>query len=161
MTAAAIAHKDGSICAVDPGLKGAVAFFEPEDGMVSVYEMPVADGNIDAATFSDILIMWKPRIALVEQVGARPGQGVSSMFKFGCGYGMIRGVIAAREVPLHLVTPAKWKKYFGLSSDKEASRALALRLWPQHAGLFKRKKDEAAAEAALLALYAHKQGLAA
>jgi hypothetical protein len=147
------------IMAVDPGLKGAVAYFWPQTGRVEAYDMPVADGHVDVANLADLVKMMTPDLALVEQVGAMPGQGVSSMFKFGCGYGMVRGVIAALGVPLHLVTPAKWKKHFGLSSNKEASRALALRLWPTHADLFKLKKHEARAEAALLALYAQKMGL--
>ncbi|MFZ2109605.1 MAG: hypothetical protein WAV18_30225 [Roseiarcus sp.] len=60
----------------------------------------------------------KPDFAIVELVASRPGQGVASVFKFGCGFGMVPGVIAARSVPLHLVTPAKWKRHFGLDSDK-------------------------------------------
>jgi crossover junction endodeoxyribonuclease RuvC len=55
--------------------------------------------------------------------------------------------------PLHLVTPAKWKRYFGLDADKEKSRALALRLWPSRSDLFTRKRDHGRAEAALLARY--------
>ena len=66
---------------------------------------------------------------------------------------MVRGVIAASGVPLHLVSPAKWKRHFGLDADKEKARALALRLWPTRADLFGRKKDHGRAEAALLARY--------
>ena len=47
---------------------------------------------------------------------------------------------------------SKWKRHYGLNSEKERARALALRLWPtsEHFG---RKKDHGRAEAALLARY--------
>ena len=147
------------IMGVDPGLGGAIAFFEPEKDMVHALDMPVVDGHVDVAALAAAIRGFKPEIAIVEQVGARPGQGVSSMFKFGTGYGMVRGVIAALGVPLHLVVPGKWKKHYSLSSDKEASRALALRLWPLLSEALKRKKDEARAEAALIARYAHEHHL--
>jgi crossover junction endodeoxyribonuclease RuvC len=63
------------------------------------------------------------------------------------------GVIGAAAIPLHLVTPAKWKGHLRLSSDKEQARALALRLFPACSEHFKRKKDHGRAEAALIARY--------
>jgi hypothetical protein len=59
----------------------------------------------------------------------------------------------AEQVPLHLVTPGKWKKHFQLTSDKEQSRELAIRLFPGSAFQFNRKKHHGRAEAALLARY--------
>jgi crossover junction endodeoxyribonuclease RuvC len=51
------------------------------------------------------------------------------------------------------VSPAVWKKHFKLPADKEASRALALPLFPATAEHFARKKDHGRAEAALIARY--------
>jgi hypothetical protein len=70
-----------------------------------------------------------PTFAIVERVASMPKQGVSSTFKFGAPNGAIRGVLAALQIRTHLVSPAVWKKYFQLDSDKEKSRALALRTW--------------------------------
>jgi hypothetical protein len=39
----------------------------------------------------------------------------------------------------------------GLHSDKGESRALAMRLWPDHGDRFARVKDDGRAEAALIA----------
>jgi crossover junction endodeoxyribonuclease RuvC len=142
------------ILGIDPGLGGAIAFFFPAQDVVSVEDMPIAAGDVDAATLAERIAQMRPNIAIVELVASRPGQGVASVFKFGCGFGMVRGVIAASGVPLHLVSPAKWKRSYGLDSDKERSRALALRLWPGRSDLFGRKKDHGRAEAALLARYA-------
>ena len=148
-----------SIMAVDPGLGGAVALFIPQGEMIAVYDMPVVDGDVDAASLAAIVRSWRPETSLVERVASRPGQGVSSMFKFGTGYGIVRGVLAAVGIPTVLVSSTKWKRYFALDADKEKSRALALRTWPGRSELFARKKDHGRAEAALLAYYGHKEGL--
>ncbi len=144
-----------SICilAFDPGLTGALAFLFPAQDAITSEDMPVAGGDIDAATVAARIEQMRPDFAIGEHVASRPGQGVASVFKFGCGFGMVRGVIAASGVPLHLVSPTKWKRHFGLDADKEKARALALRLWPTRADLFGRKKDHGRAEAALLARY--------
>ena len=116
--------------------------------------MPVAGGEVDAATLTQRFAQFRPDLAVVELVASRPGQGVASVFKFGCGFGIVRGVIAASGVPLHLVSPGKWKRHFGLDADKEKGRALALRLWPSRSDLFGRRRDHGRSEAALLARYA-------
>ncbi|NDC04371.1 MAG: hypothetical protein EBZ81_15760 [Betaproteobacteria bacterium] len=92
-------------------------------------------------------------VAVVEQVNAMPGQGVSSMFSFGQAYGVVLGVLAGLSIPATAVTPAIWKKALKLNSGKDAARAKAAQLWPSHAGEFKRVKDDGRAEAALLAYY--------
>ena len=78
--------------------------------------------------------------------------GVSSSFNFGMSYGIALGVVGALKIPVVHVSPGKWKKYFGLTADKEQSRKLAIDKWPgcEH---FRRKKDNGRAEALLLAEY--------
>ena len=148
------------ILAVDPGLTGAIAFYFPAHDAITVEDMPVAGGDIDVASLAARIAQMRPDVAIVEHVAARPGQGVASMFRFGCGFGMLRGAIAASGVPLHLVAPSRWKRYFGLDADKELSRSLALRLWPTRSDLFGRKRDHGRAEAALLGRYwAERQAL--
>jgi crossover junction endodeoxyribonuclease RuvC len=58
---------------------------------------------------------------------------------------------------LHYVTPAKWKKHFGLNRDKGVSRSKATERFPEYANLFSRVKDDGRAEAALIALYGAEQ----
>ena len=142
------------ILGIDPGLSGAVAFYFPSHPhLIAAEDMPVAGGEIDAATLARRVSLMVPTIAVIERVHAMPGQGVSSTFKFGTAYGTVLGAIIALGVTTHLVAPTKWKRYFGLSADKEEARALALRLWPtsEH---FARKKDHGRAEAALIARWA-------
>jgi hypothetical protein len=99
------------------------------------------------------LTQMKPDLAIVELVASRPGQGVSSVFKFGCAYGSILGILAALKIRTILVSPTVWKRHFALDSDKEKSRALALRTFAKTPEHFSRKRDHGRAEAALLALY--------
>lgn len=94
--------------------------------------------------------------AIVEEVGARPGQGESSLFTFGLCVGTILGAVSAHKVQIELVTPQKWKgssRLGGLSKDaaKDAARSLATELWPDHKALFRVKKNHGLAEAALMA----------
>lgn len=75
------------------------------------------------------------------------------MFNFGRSYGDVRGVVGALDVPLHLVSPSKWKKHFGLTSNKDESRRKAIWTFPAVAERFVLKKHDGRAEAALIALY--------
>jgi crossover junction endodeoxyribonuclease RuvC len=144
------------IMGVDPGLSGAIAFYYPSHPeMISVYDMPSIGKEVNCAELRLLINQHRPDYAVVESVHAMPKQGVSSSFNFGMSYGMMRGVIAACGISQHLVSPVKWKKFFLLTSDKDASRKLAILTWPtsEH---FNRKKDDGRAEAALLALYGSK-----
>ena len=142
------------ILGVDPGLSGAIAFYFPsEPSTVSVFDMPVADGAVSAPEVARILEQFRPDCAIIEMVGARPGQGVSSMFKFGRAFGTVIGVVGALKVPTHYAASTKWKRYYSLTSDKEESRAKALHLWPKCSESFSKKKHDGRAEAALLARY--------
>lgn len=94
--------------------------------------------------------------AIIEEVGARPGQGESSLFTFGLCVGTILGAVSAHKVQIELVTPQKWKaasRLGGVSKEasKDAARALATELWPEHKGVFRVKKNHGMAEAALMA----------
>lgn len=144
---------------VDPGFSGAVATIL-EDGSLEVEDMPVLK-NTKGKTEIDLhglLSALHPEgfeaLAVVEQVGAMPGQGVSSMFRFGQSYGAIQMAIAAHRIPVKYVTPVRWKKHFGLTRGKDVSRGLAMQRFPDRADWFKRVKDDGRAEAALIALYA-------
>jgi hypothetical protein len=140
------------ILGVDPGISGAVAFLAP-DGALVVEDVPVADAQVEPCELSRLIRRHAPRLAIVEAVAAFPGQGVSSVFKFGRAYGTVLGVLGALQIPYTLVSSTRWKKHFRLSADKEEARALAIRTWPGSEA-FKRKKDHGRAEAALLAKYA-------
>jgi len=87
--------------------------------------VPIVACAIDAVSLSQRIEQMRPNLAVLERVGAMPGQGVSSMFKFGQAFGTVQGILAALKVPTHLVAPVTWKRHFRLPADKELSRGLA------------------------------------
>lgn len=147
---------DKRIIGVDPGsVSGALAFLLP--GAASVCEMPTVNKQVDAAALARLVLAFEPDAAVIELVSARPGQGVSSMFKFGKAAGLAEGVLLGARVPIWTPPPALWKRYFRLNSDGERSRQLAIQRFPAVPGL-SRKKDHNAAEALLLALWLRETG---
>lgn len=155
------------IAGVDPGLSGAVSVFRPHDSLpVQVIDMPTHEITInrkkkrrlDLSALARFVDLYAKDIALVviENVNALPAQGVTSVFNFGYATGAITGIFAANFVPMHSVVPSVWKRELNLSADKDASRALASRMFPAASHLWARKKDDGRAEATLLAWYGAK-----
>ena len=153
------------IISIDPGISGAICFFE-NGSVVDVIDMPsMADGkkNKKQVNGSQIYneinlkiknIDKKKIIVVIEQVSAMPGQGVTSMFNFGQTFGAIKGVCAALELPIFFVRPTKWKKYFELlNSSKDASRTKAIEMYPSISNQLSKKKDVNKADAILIASF--------
>lgn len=142
------------ILGVDPGVSGAIAFYWPEaPHRVIAEDFPTVYGRIDSLTLATRIRQLEPELAIVEAVGAMPGQGVSSTFKFGRATGALDGIFAAMCLPVRFVSSSVWKKHWRLGRDKEKSRALAIQLFPTCSKHFERKKDHNRAEAALIARY--------
>jgi crossover junction endodeoxyribonuclease RuvC len=145
---------------IDPGFSGGIAIFRPSIRALNVYDMPVAPNSkgkteINLYELHDVLEREDDsrHIAVVEQVAAMRGQGVSSMFRFGQGFGAIQMSLAAHKIETRYVVPSKWKSHFNLSRDKGVSRSVAAQRFPEYAEVFARVKDDGRAEACLLALY--------
>lgn len=144
------------ILGIDPGsVSGAYALLntDPKPGECPIVaDLPVVDRMVNGAEFARILRQAKPDVAIIEQVSAAPKQGVTSSFRFGKGAGIIEGIVLGMGIRLHTVAPSKWKPALRLTTDKEKSRALAIRMFPQVEGLHL-KKHHGRAEALLLAHY--------
>jgi len=145
----------------DPGFTGAIALYWTDSGKLEIHDMPVMQNPkgkaiINLHSLLDVLKNEADEkcMCLLELVQSRPGQNSSAVFRFGQGFGQLQMAVAANKLPVQYVTPAKWKKYFGLSKDKNASRAMAMDRFPREAELFKLAKFDGRAEAALLCLYA-------
>ena len=153
------------IIGIDPGISGAICFFE--DGQVrEILEMPtMAEGKknkrqvngpqIYNEIFSRITKFSKKDIfVVIEQVSAMPGQGVTSMFNFGQSFGVLKGICSAMQISMHFVRPTKWKKYFGLiKTDKDKSRTKVIEIFPYISSELSRKKDSNKADAVLIASF--------
>ena len=130
------------IIGIDPGISGSICFFE--DGKIlDVINMPtmtIGKKNKRQVNGAQIYNEISRRLkktnyqnarAIIEQVSAMPGQGVTSMFNFGQSFGILKGICSAMHLPVYYVRPAKWKKYFNLiNSEKDASRTKAIQIFP-------------------------------
>lgn len=89
--------------------------------------------------------------------------GVSSSFAIGTGWGVLRGVCGGLGLPRVFVSPRTWKAKLmrDCPKEKDASIAVAKRMFPQSAEHLARKKDHARAEALLIAEYARRQACGA
>ena len=108
------------IVGIDPGLTGGWAVLTQAGAIIDVGDLPVVgDGArraLSAPLLAAIISRHVPSTAIIERVGAMPGQGVSSTFKFGHAAGLIEGVLGAMAVPVMHVAPAVWKRHHGLGS---------------------------------------------
>ena len=153
------------VIGIDPGISGSICFFQ--DGkIIDVVEMPtMIEGkkNKKQVNGSQIFNEISYRIkkvdkkdikVVIEQVSAMPGQGVTSMFNFGQSFGILKGICSAMQLSMYFVRPAKWKKYFNLlNSEKDASRARAIEVFPYFSSQLSRKKDSNKADAILIASF--------
>lgn len=156
------------VLGIDPGLEGAlvrVRHFEGLIGIENVLVMPTLETRrgkhvLDLHVIASTLRAWYEvgAVAYIERVGARPGQGVTSMFTFGRGLGALEGMLVAIGYRIETVEPGVWKRRFKLSADKAESLLAAKRVFAESAHLFvptrlvmNKKQAIGAAEAALIA----------
>jgi crossover junction endodeoxyribonuclease RuvC len=146
---------------VDVGLSGAAAILIEIDGavtVVSAIDVPIvgdsAARRVNVLALQEWLLSHGPAFAFCERGRSMPKQGVASVFRYGRSCGSIEAVIQLCGIPLELVEPTKWKKFFTLvGKDKEASRLRAIGLFPETHALLSRKRDHNIAEACLIGLY--------
>lgn len=147
------------IAGIDPGKTGALVLLRADNSGL-VVRVPTVKLPKDTPAWSEWARSWTAALAfgidavVIEQVGARPTQGVTSMFNFGQTLGFAKALAYSAGAPIHYVTPSVWKGKFGLlKADKSASREKARTLLPLLEPELRRVKDDGVAEAALLALY--------
>lgn len=149
------------IIGIDPGVSGAIVIMGNNGHYLDHLLMPVikvgSKSRVSGAAVHRFISEWVEDMqahCYLEQVGAMPGQGVSSMFSFGHAAGLVEGVITGLGIPLTLVTPQAWKKHAGLiGQDKDASRSRAVQLFPEIRALEQKGKGQAIADALLIARY--------
>lgn len=147
---------------IDPGLTGAVAMVNPQ-GDCQVEDIPTVTlpGNglvkrrVDGLALGRLLRRFIPAgevaTVLVEQVRAMGGQNnaVQTQFSLGRTLGAIEVTLDLLRLQADMIEPQRWKKFYGLGSDKAESLRLARQLY-EHAPL-KLAKHHNRAEALLIA----------
>ena len=102
---------------IDPGLDGAIAAIRGSEVLL-LADLPsfkVTRGREpDVGGYFELVSQvtggfGEIRYAL-ERQAARPGQGGSSMFKLGIGFGAWRGILATLGRPVELVRPQVWQR---------------------------------------------------
>lgn len=135
---------------IDPGKKGALAIIDGENIEIHPY---------DQTEYISVLKIVKQHgnvTCCIEDVHALRGNGITSSFVFGKSYGWLLGMLDTLGIPYQAVSVQKWKKEYGLNSDKAKSIEVCHRLFPNVS--LKRterckKDDDGLAEATLLAEY--------
>jgi crossover junction endodeoxyribonuclease RuvC len=149
---------------IDPGLKGGlVALSLTTEGTetLSKTAMPVVNGELDEAAIRAWLLKFYSGFTRVyiEKVSAMPKQGVCSMFTFGTGWGLIRGICCGLNLSYNLVRPQTWQKIMLQDMPKDSEYAVVSRLWPKESWLAterSKKPHSGIIDAALLAAYGAK-----
>ena len=89
------------IIGIDPGISGAICFFENRK-IIEIIDMPIMnDGKKNkkqvngAQIYNEVLKRINNNLrqnirVVIEQVSAMPGQGVTSMFNFGQSFGILK-----------------------------------------------------------------------
>jgi crossover junction endodeoxyribonuclease RuvC len=142
---------------IDPGAKGAMALLDDNARLPEIIPFNKEE-YIDRLR----LLFYEEAecICCIESVHALPRQGVASTWAFGQSYGWLLGMLDTLCIPYQPITPQKWKKEFGLNSDKAKSVEVCKQLFPG-INLLRtersRKEDDGLAEASLMALYARRK----
>lgn len=138
---------------IDPGKKGALAIVSAAGTEVFAF---------DKAVYLTVIQRYAPfglRCCL-EKVHSMPQQGVASTFSFGESYGWLKGLLDSFGVSYQEIPPERWKKEFGLNTDKQKSIDVCRQLFPDvslRASGRCRVDSDGLAEAVLLAEYARRK----
>lgn len=137
---------------VDPGINGAIIIWDSFDSFI-IRDMPTMQvGSKRIVDYHQLSrLIGEHDTVVVEQVGASPRGGASSMFNFGMSFGIILGVAAGRGAEVVTVTPQQWKGYHGLLKlVKDMARIKAIKLYPQAKDKLRLKKHVDRADAILI-----------
>ena len=155
------------ILGIDPGQTGGLAVVDFDKGELPFFQdgllMPLIIVGKKKVLDLQSVFKWLPRlidVGVIEAVHAMPRQGVSSSFQFGRMFGAAETLLYRIDKQAY-VSPAVWKKFMNLSSDKGASRNLATRIFGRFAekNYWPMKKHEGVAEAALIAVYWYRKNI--
>ncbi len=160
---------------IDPGMTGAIAFLPPRKNLCPVIlDIPTftkvtkskktksgkkSRTEFDVYTLARLLdpvidFVEKEIVTIVglERTGPRPEDTPLVGFSMGMGYGLWHLYFAGFAIRLEEIAPNYWKTKMRLiGQEKDASRARAMRLFPQACHYLAAKGDHNRAEALLIA----------
>lgn len=106
------------IIGIDPGMDGAVAAIDGESRqLLRLEDTPVLQAGkgreYDVSGMADLLrsmVLGHSARVVIERAQPMPGQGVTSTFSTGMGYGIWIGVVGALGIPYSSVRPCDWTR---------------------------------------------------
>ena len=128
-----------NILGIDNGLDGALVLLDSAGKVLHRRIMPtitVKDSKreYDEGAIVRLIRDWQPGHVILEKAQSMPEQGVASTFSIGKGYGLIRGILAALEMPYTLAHPRTWQGVIFRDLPKSDTKAMSVivagRLWP-------------------------------
>lgn len=149
----------------DPGVTGAICLLEA-GRLLECEDIPVTDNGmpggrvtrwVDVRALDAMVRSWSARhefardvvCAAIERPIPMPSLPSTTTASSFDTFGAVRAVLGIRIGDVRAVVPKEWKGFFGLSPDKEASRAMALKFYAD--APVKRAKDHNRAESILIA----------
>lgn len=150
-----------NVIGIDPGLDGALVVVRNGRVVAQYCTRDLCPDGYVAERMDALVSEWcglhLVDVAVLERVSARPGEGVSSTFKFGFGYGLWRGILAGRVSTVIEPTPQSWQKVV-LRDIPGEGKARSIARAAQVAGLDltpgrRRKPHDGLADATCLAIY--------
>lgn len=134
------------ILGVDPGKSGGLSIIDEQLNLIATYPMPTLkiDGKdkVCPKGIQEILSKYDIELAVVELVGARPGQGVVSMFSFGDSYGVARALAELHAARVIYARPQEWRGFQSLSGlSKEQIAEVAYNVF-QAPGIYGRARKD-------------------
>jgi crossover junction endodeoxyribonuclease RuvC len=144
-----------TIFGIDVGFSGAIAVIKHNSFVIEVYSMPTLNTGskreLNTSAIKNLLSSYPHPKVFIEKAQAMPKQGVSSMFRYGETYGLLKGICIGLNIPYEIVRPQEWKKDMlkGMEKGKEAAIVKVQQIFPEVV----LKKNHNKAEAILIALW--------
>lgn len=157
---------------IDPGLTGACCVLDHK-GVRAIFDLPTMKApevgpdakvqrKIDGRAFHKLLLQHCPLAegrpqVIIEKIQVRStansgaGNALQTQGALMRTVGAIESVLECMTYPIHYVAPQKWKRMYGVGSEKAHALDKARKLYPAAAGDLARVKDHNRAEAVLIA----------
>ncbi len=122
-------------CGIDPGKKGGFVVLDEVGKIIHKVKLPQTPPDMKECFYEHAKNFNYGYCRIyIEKCQAMPGQGVSSMFRYGMHYGEILGVLGALGIPFVTVPPKKWQARiigkFNKGQSKIEAYKKAKQLWP-------------------------------
>lgn len=155
------------IVGCDPGLTGAIAVLDHHGALTVIEDLPTCaietagpkakvKRKIDARAMRDLLRRVVPAnecaVFVMEDMQLLGGSSVQTMGALAHTRGILEAVALLCGMPMSYVTPQRWKKFYGLDSDKTRCLHAARTLYPD--APLKLAKHHNRAESLLIARWA-------